>query len=477
VEIDEGLTARSEVASEIISIWPGVAVVSSAEEELPAGTEGLLVVGQGRNRSKESLLLVENVAAIGLGMEQLMFQINANLGKMIAADLVKTTTPRPFDEDAQYSRRDLFSGFRSPGSFPKTYSTAPVIYNAICEARYGCSKCVEACPTQALSIANGSVVLKEQDCSRLGLCTSVCPVSAIQLPRYSESQFQGLIYGIARTNQSASKMLVLTCDRNVPQPEPWMFIEQVDDIGTIGTRQLAMALGSGIDKVIVHCADGACSGKVAASRAVESIRSLIENRLDANETPLVRYLEGEGAKEEIVKIYNIPSGQYVKPQYVFGSDAWANYINALKQIASPQGSTLGLGLTNLNISDTCTLCQVCEKYCPHSALRVVSGSLEFDSSKCTGCGYCAQICPEHSITLLRLERVTDVESRAVFQDEIVNCARCNQPLGSATYMKNVKARLGKEDPMMKYCNSCKQQIAVEKMFGKQSEDRRSSEKI
>jgi len=44
-------------------------------------------------------------------------------------------------------------------------------------------------------------------------------------------------------------------------------------------------------------------------------------------------------------------------------------------------------------------------------------------------------------------------------------------------MKNVKARLGKEDPMMKYCNSCKQQIAVEKMFGKQSEDRRSSEKI
>ena len=62
------------------------------------------------------------------------------------------------------------------------YSDAPVVYTDICEAKYGCSKCVQTCPTHALSIVNGSVVLQEQDCSRVGLCTAVCPVSAHTTP-------------------------------------------------------------------------------------------------------------------------------------------------------------------------------------------------------------------------------------------------------------------------------------------------------
>ena len=66
---------------------------------------------------------------------------------------------------------------------------------------------------------------------------------------------------------------------------------------------------------------------------------------------------------------------------------------------------------------------------------------------------------------LTVGRISDMDSHSVFQDAIVNCARCKKPLGSATYLKTVKRMLGKEDPMMKYCNACKQQIAVEKLFG------------
>ena len=138
-----------------------------------------------------------------------------------------------------------------------------------------------------------------------------------------------------------------------------------------------------------------------ASRAVESIHSLLGEHADGSETIIVRFLEGEGAREEIKTIQNSPPLEKAKVLFVPGKDAWENYIGALKQLASPQGNTLGLGLTTLGISKSCTLCQVCENYCPHSALRVMSGSLEFDSAKCTGCGYCAQICPEHSITLLQ----------------------------------------------------------------------------
>lgn len=454
-----------EFLREIVSNWPEVHVISSVEESIPRGTEGLLVVGQGRNRPDDSLLLVQNVISDGLSQDQLLFQISANLGKMTAADLMKTTVPKPFDRNAQVSRRDLFAGLRSPNNLVKTYSTAPIIYSSICEAKYGCSKCLDACPTHALTIADGSVTLREQDCSRIGSCTTVCPVSAIQLPRFSESQFLGLIAGIMKMNQATSRTLVLTCDKSTLPQEPWTFIEQVEDIGVIGPRQIAIALSSGIDRVVVYCADGACSGKQAASQAVESIRSLFGRFGGEPETTIVRYLEGD-EKEELVRLLSLPTGERAKSLFAARRDAWANYIGALRQIAAPGGLTLGLGLTNLGISDSCTLCQVCANFCPHSALEIISGSLEFDSSKCTGCGYCARVCPEHSITLLQLEKISDLGKRAVFHDEIVKCARCNQPLGSAKYLKNVQARLGKEDPMMKYCNSCKQQIAVEKLFRK-----------
>ncbi len=460
----------SEVGSEISSSWPEVSLVSSVED-LPAGTEGLLVVGVGGNRPKGSLLLVEKMNVDGLTQEQLIFQINAILGKMTASDLIKTKAPtKPFDKNVEYSRRNLLSGIRSVGNLLQNYSDAPVIYSSICEVKYGCSKCVQICPTQALSIVNGSVVLKEQDCSRIGLCTAVCPVSAIQLPKYSEPQFLGLLSGITRTNPEIPKTLVLTCDKRTLSPEPWMYVERVKDVGIIGSRHLAIASSSGINKIIVYCSNGACSGKGIARQAVESIRSLIGEHADGSETIVIRFLEGEGVVEEIKKIHNTPSYEKTKTLVVPGGDAWENYIGALKQLASPQGNTLGLGLTTLNISNSCTLCQVCENYCPHSALHVVSGSLEFDSSKCTGCGYCAQVCPEHSITLLQMEKVTDLESHSVFQDEIVNCARCKKPLGSATYLKTVKRLLGKEDPMMNYCNSCKQQIAVERMFGNKRQE-------
>ena len=64
-------------------------MISSATEDLPQGTEGLLVVGEGRRRPRESLLLVENIIVYGLDQEQIVFQINANLGKMTVSDLIK----------------------------------------------------------------------------------------------------------------------------------------------------------------------------------------------------------------------------------------------------------------------------------------------------------------------------------------------------------------------------------------------------
>jgi ferredoxin len=469
VEIDDNLTFRSELASEIARRWPDVLVSGSSQIELPHGVEGLLVVGSDvRNTSdEESLLLqVERVPTSGLDFAQTLFQVNANIGKITKADLIKSRlSAKPDDKIARLSRRDMISGIKSLGRFQR-YSDAPVVYNSICEAKYGCTKCLQACPTGALSIQNGTIVLTDSKCERLGPCASICPVSAIQLPEFSESQFIGLVYGMIMT-EAPRRTLVVTCNKNVVQPAPWMFVEQVRDIGMIGPRHLAIAASSGIDTFIIYCADGLCKGKTQAIAVTESMIRFLggTGEENGNKTITLRYLEGLGGGGEMKRINDLPKIP-AKVLFVPGRDSWANYIRALQALAPPDAIAVGLGLSDLEISSTCTLCKTCEKYCPHSALKIVSGSLKFESSKCTGCGLCAQMCPERSIMLRSLERFSQLQEREIFRDEIVNCAKCGRPLDSAKYLARVASLLGKEDPMMKYCNPCKQRMAFESIMGK-----------
>ena len=45
----------------------------------------------------------------------------------------------------------------------------------------GCGSCVEACPTEALSMASDKVVVDADACIDCGVCIDECPVDALAL--------------------------------------------------------------------------------------------------------------------------------------------------------------------------------------------------------------------------------------------------------------------------------------------------------
>jgi ferredoxin len=56
----------------------------------------------------------------------------------------------------------------------------PIIDLQLCN---GCGKCVEVCPTKALSMKDGEAIVDSPEaCGYFGLCESVCPVQAISRP-------------------------------------------------------------------------------------------------------------------------------------------------------------------------------------------------------------------------------------------------------------------------------------------------------
>lgn len=45
----------------------------------------------------------------------------------------------------------------------------------------GCGDCVDACPTEAISMVDGKAKVDEDACSDCGACESVCPTEAITI--------------------------------------------------------------------------------------------------------------------------------------------------------------------------------------------------------------------------------------------------------------------------------------------------------
>jgi Fe-S-cluster-containing hydrogenase component 2 len=394
-------------------------------------------------------IVVQRTAAT----EEILFLVDAKLGRLTKSDMVYAK--KEVSRKQIISRRELFMlPLRGNSLSP---SDTPIVLDDSCEAKFGCSKCVDACPAPgALKIESNSVTVSSEDCIRCGLCAGICPVAAIQVPQLSENAFHGLLTAI-HSSSAPTKTLVITCDEQSITPRPWIDIEEVPGIGVMGVRQLALAANSSIDAVIVHCADGLCAAKENAKRAVNQISSL-----SGEDGPIVAYIEG---KLDAAKIYEIhKSAQARDTSFSPTGSAWKDYVKSLKSISRKPAEARGLGLTTMGIADSCTLCYACVESCPHRALAIRQDRLDFTSEECTGCGFCARICPEQSITLSQMGGPMMLSTRTVYKDEMMQCTRCKTPYVSMKMFKKVSGMIKDNESVIRLCPKCRQTEIYEKIF-------------
>jgi ferredoxin len=111
-------------------------------------------------------------------------------------------------------------------------------------------------------------------------------------------------------------------------------------------------------------------------------------------------------------------------------------------IALPEGAPLGTVSVNV---DGCTLCLSCVSACPTGALRddPERPVLKFVEDACVQCGLCQSTCPEKVITLKpQIDfHAARAPARIIKEEEPALCIRCNKPFGVKSTIEKIAANL------------------------------------
>jgi len=332
-------------------------------------------------------------------------------------------------------------------SYPEARATRCVRY------RYSyseCRRCEDACPHEAIHLADDGVRVDAMRCRNCGLCVGACRTEAL------ESSQLARVETLKRA--ITGKRFTWACAPSGDEADAI-----VPCLGALDAATLAYLAKRGIAVELrgsAHC--GQCvHGKKGAERidvaldAVESLRAasgeewaqiaLAEAERPAQEQPrqagrrqLFRRLIGRGIDEALAAAR--PGADAPVPARAIRAGApFVTEQRELLQIvckrrdgdAFPVEAHAGLPLMQLRMDEGCTACEACFRVCPTGALQIeentFSWALAFRADRCVGCAACIEVCQPGA---LHAEREIDARpsgaARRLEKRAKQRCARCDR---------------------------------------------------
>jgi ferredoxin len=418
-------------------------------------------------------------------------------GEVNAIDFERQDTVREdrFDLILDFSGEPLFrqteppQGYFAPGRDPLEQSLAAsqlltltgefekpryFAYNErICahgrSAIEGCTRCLDACSTGAISsdIEHNRVQVDSHLCMGCGGCATVCPSGAMSYayPRVADTGTRlraalgayraagGHSATLLFHNTTDGKELVAKLARRGRGLPAHVIPLEVQHIATVGPDILLGALALGAAQVAILSLGSEAPEYMAAleselgwARAILVGLGYGDSRLKivtAADPPAL-----ENAIWALERCEDVPPATFnllneKRRTLDTAVEHLARHAPARPEvIAMPAGAPFGRVEVN---RQTCTMCLSCVGACPASALldsRELP-QLRFIERNCVQCGLCANTCPENAIALTpRLLLKPEAKSPVVLNEtEPFNCIRCSRPFGTRQMIDNMLARL------------------------------------
>jgi len=331
----------------------------------------------------------------------------------------------------------------------------------------GCTRCLELCPTGAITPNGDYVSISAEICAGCGACAAVCPTGAAS-------------YALPPVDAFLRKVrTLLTSYRDAGGKQPILLVhdaahgaEMIDALARHGEGLPANVLPLAVNEITqtgIEAVAGAFAYGAAAIRFLlrakprHDIEALL--RTMAFTEPILSGLGfGAGRVATIetddpdalgAALRAISVGEPVKLPASFQAvgakrDVMKLSLRELHRAAPAPADVIALpagapfGKVEVNV-EGCTLCLSCVAACPTGALidDPERPTLRFAEDACVQCGLCKATCPERVISLVPQIDFTaaTAPARVLKEEEPFHCISCNKPFGTKSTIERIAAKL------------------------------------
>lgn len=436
-----------------------------------------------------------------IGIDTGFFDIVLDLNE---SPMIESEVPPPGYFATRGSKKHLRSAAKEipdmVGSFekPKYFSYDPDICAHGRSGLIGCTRCLDACPTDAISSLKETIEVDPHLCQGAGACATACPTGAITYDYPPPQSLLGSVRQMLKAYLEAggASPTLLFYDRETGSrivassaatlPENVLPVE-IEEIGSIGLDMFLCALAYGSASVAIVCHE---SVTPSAKRETEDQLSYLNALLKgAGHAPGAARLVTVSDPEALISaLLDNTEGIAVEPAGFEPTGLKRTdmrlAIDHLYECGSggsemaklPEGAPFG----NVQVNQTtCTLCMACASVCPASAIEAGGDTpkLSFIEWNCVQCGLCETACPEDAVT--RTPRFLfnadeRMRSRTLNEDSPLHCLACGKPFATRAMISRMREKLKGhwmfEDPnavkRLEMCDECR----VKDMFANEDEN-------
>lgn len=370
------------------------------------------------------------------------------------------------DAEARAALAGVLPEMRGEFEKPKYFNYNPEICAHGRSGKRGCTRCIDACPAEAIVSVGDKVQVNPYLCQGGGTCATSCPSGAMTyaypVPGDLLHALQRLLRDYRESGGNAPSLLfhdaastaTLEHDLAARMPEQVLPVA-IEEIGSIGIDTWLACLAYGAEAVVLLSCDRTppqvietLQEQLATAQAILAGMGYADGRL--------RLVNGDQTASARQALAALPAGQS-RQAATFAAppaDKRGTLRLALQHLQAhapahkrvtplPAGAPFGEVRVD---AAACTLCMSCVSACPTHALQDGRGlpQLNFREWNCVQCGLCERTCPEDAITLsprLLHDAEARERPRILHEEQPVCCVACGKPFATRSMLDKLTRKL------------------------------------